>query len=104
MLSLATIKALQIYGIAIAISITVAVLIKILVLVTSRIERVAQKDQAPQETITPIKQNVPDEVVVAISAAISVVIGPHRILHIGESSHSWSHEGRSLQHAHQPKH
>ena len=42
--------------------------------------------------------------VAAIAAALAVVLGPHRILHISESKHSWSQQGRDAQHSHQPRH
>lgn len=107
MFSLAALKALQIYGIAIAISMFVAVLIKVLVVVTSRMERPAKSATSPQpQTIqhSAVSSKIPDEVVAAISAAISIVTGPHRILHIAASGRSWSTEGRSAQHHHQPRH
>lgn len=107
MLSLATIKALQIYGIAIVISMVVAVLIKVLVAMTSRVKRVATVAAVPQKTAaapTAAKAGIPDDVVAALSAAIAVIAGPHRILHIGESKRSWANEGRIAQHSHQPRH
>ena len=104
MFSLAAIKALQIYGISIAISMFVAVLIKMLVVVTSRVKPVAKVAKAPQKTVEP-PAGITDEVVAAISSAIAVVTSrPHRILHISESNPSWSNEGRVAQHSHQPRH
>lgn len=105
MLSLATVKALQIYGIAIAISLFVAVLIKALVSLTGRVEG-SKKTVAPPPPIdkpaaVPV---VPDEVVAVITAAVAALTTtPHRILHIAESSRSWTREGRSALHSHQPK-
>lgn len=106
MFSLAAIKALQIYGIAIAISMFVAVLIKVLVVVTSRMEQPAKVAEALQSPTDPraTSAQIPEEVVAAISAAISIVTGPHRILHIAASGRSWSTEGRNAQHHHQPRH
>lgn len=107
MFSLAAIKALQIYGIAIAISMFVAVLIKVLVIVTSRMERSAKRVVLQQPQVvqhSTVSSKIPDEVVAAISAAVSVVTGPHRILHIAASGRSWATEGRSAQHHHQPRH
>ena len=110
MFSLATLKALQIYGIAIAISMLVAVLIKVMVLVTGRLNKPAAPANArPQSpTATDRTQShrhaaVPDEVIAAISAALAVMTGPHRILHIAPSQVSWSLQGRSAQHSHQPQ-
>lgn len=108
--SLATLKALQIYGIAIGISMLVAVLIKVMVLVTGRLNKpAAQAKATPQPPAAtartqPHRQaGVPEEVVAAISAALAVITGPHRILHIAPSQASWSLQGRSAQHSHQPQ-
>ena len=110
MFSLATLKALQIYGIAIAISMLVAVLIKVMVLVTGRLNKPAApanaRPQSPTATdpTPPHRQAaVPDEVIAAISAALAVMTGPHRILNIAPSQVSWSLQGRSAQHSHQPQ-
>ncbi len=104
MFSIATIKAFQIYGISIAISMFVAVLIKILVTVTSRVKPVAQAAVAPPPFAEPATTKISGEVLAAISAAVKVAAGPHRILHIAESKRSWSSEGRIAQHTHQPRH
>ena len=104
MFSVAAIKALQIYGIAIAVSMVVAVLIKLLVVLTSQVKPAAKAataiDQPVENIIAP---GVPDEVVAAITAAVAVVCGPYRVLHIGESKRSWANEGRIAQHSHQPR-
>jgi len=105
MFSLAVVKSLQVYGIAIAVSMVVAVLIKLLVVLTSRVQPVAKAAAAvekPAEKL--IAPGVPDEVVAAITAAIAIVCGPYRVLHIGESKRSWANEGRIAQHTHQPRH
>lgn len=107
MVSLAIAKALQIYGIAIVISMLVAVMIKVLVALTGRVKKPAAAVQAPQVSAKikpPVQTGVPAEVVAAISAALATAMGPHRVLHIAESSQSWSHSGRSAQHSHQPRH
>ena len=106
MFSLAVIKSLQVYGIAIVISLAVAVLIKLLVVLTSRVQPVAKQAvpvaQAP--TAKVVAPGIPDEVVAAITAAVAVFCGPYRVLHIGESKRSWASEGRIAQHAsHQPR-
>ena len=93
MLSLATIKALQIYGIAIAVSMFVAVLIKVLVVLTSRSKPIAKVIAAPQKNAEPVTAGIPAEVLAAISGAVSIVTGQHDILHIAESKHSWANEG-----------
>ena len=107
MFSLAVIKSLQVYGIAIVVSMVVAVLIKLLVVLTSRVQPVAKKAapvvQAPAAPV--VAPGIPDEVVAAITAAVAVFCGPYRVLHIGESKRSWASEGRIAQHAsHQPRH
>ena len=104
MFSIATIKALQIYGISIAISMFVAVLIKVLVTVTSRVKPAAKATEVPQIVAEPSAEGISSEVIAAISSAITVVTGPHRILHIAESKRSWASEGRIAQHSHQPRH
>ena len=105
MFSLAVIKSLQVYGIAIIVSMGVAVLIKLLVVLTSRAKPLAKVAAAPQKMAEPIHPDIPAEVVAAIAAAVSVISGPHRILHIGESKRSWANQGRIAQHSsHQPRH
>ncbi|MDR1936266.1 MAG: hypothetical protein LBS49_11930 [Candidatus Accumulibacter sp.] len=108
MLSLSVIKALQVYAIAAAVSFLVAILIKVLVGVTGRLEKGTRRaPAAPRPAAAPAAPlspaAVPDEVVAVITAAVAVATGPHRILHIGESSHAWTHEGRAALHSHQPK-
>lgn len=106
MFSLATLKALQVYGISIVISMLVAVLIKIMVVATSRVGSSAKTVEAPKPRPAqpPVHTGVPSEVVAAVSAALAAVTGPHRILHIAESNRSWAHQGRIAQHSHQPRH
>lgn len=106
MFSLATLKALQVYGISIVISMLVAVLIKIMVVATSRVGSAAKTTEVPQpRPVQPVvRTGVPSEVVAAVSAALATITGPHRILHIAESNRSWAHQGRLAQHSHQPRH
>ena len=114
MFSAAVIKALQVYGIAIAVSLVVAVLIKLMVMLTGRAKRPATQAMATAaSSISPVvyktasttktsiapQSGIPDEVIAAISAAISIVMGPHRILRIEESSSSWADGGRAAHHA-----
>ena len=107
MFSLAVIKSLQVYGIAIVVSMVVAVLIKLLVVLTSRVQPVAKQAApvVPAPTAKVVAPGIPDEVVAAITAAVAVFCGPYRVLHIGESKRSWASEGRIAQHSsHQPRH
>lgn len=105
MFTLATIKALQVYGISIVISMLVAVLIKIMVVATSRVKPVAKTTTPKPVAQQPAQQaGIPGEVVAAISAALATVTGPHRILRIAESKQSWARAGRAAQHSHQPRH
>ncbi len=102
MLTAAIVKALQIYGIAIAISLLVALLIKVLVAATARLERAALSD-VPTGTVCPVGYGIPEDDVAALSAAIFVAIGPHRILHIAPTRHGWASGARAAQHSHPPR-
>lgn len=107
MLSLAVIKSLQIYGLTAVIAMLVAVLIKVMVFVTGRLERAANAaagTQAPVGTVCPVFLGIPDEDVAALSAAIFAMIGPHHILHISETRHTWSSQGRAAQHHSRAEH
>ncbi len=104
MFSLAVIKALQIYGIATIIAMLVAVLIKVMVSVTGKLERAAAPAPVPQGSVCPVLLGIPDEDVVALSAAIYAVIGPHHILHISESRQAWTSQGRAAQHTSHNEH
>jgi hypothetical protein len=103
MFSLAVIKSLQVYGIAIVVSMVVAVLIKLLVALTSHAKPAAKVAVTAQKPLERLAPGIPDEIVAAITAAVAVLSGPHRILHIGESKRSWASEGRIAQHSHQPR-
>lgn len=103
--ALAAIKAIQVYGVAIIISMVVAIFIKLLVVVTGRVNKPAVAAAPVQKISTPEPktEGVPVEIIAAITAAISVCTGPHRILHITETSNTWSKAGRNAQHTHQPR-
>lgn len=102
MLTASIVKALQVYGIAIAISMLVAVLIKLMVAATARLEQ-TRPHGVPIGTVCPIEQGIPDEDVAALSAAIFAAIGPHHILHIAPASHGWASSARASQHSHTPR-
>jgi len=105
MFSLATLKALEVYGISIVISMLVAVLIKIMVVATSRVKPDAKVVDTPKSVVqAPSTSGIPNEVVAALSGALATVTGPYRILHIAESKQSWARAGRTAQHSHQPRH
>ena len=98
MLNTAILFSLQIYGIVIVISMLVAVLIKIMVSVTGHLESRAALRESAQSEVHPVFDGIPEEDVAALSAAIFAVIGPHRILHIADTSHGWRSHGRAAQH------
>jgi hypothetical protein len=101
MVSAAIVKVLWMFGIAILISMGVALLIKLLVGFTARIERSAIfATAAPVTTVCPVGPGISDDDVAAVSAAIFAMIGPHRVVHIGEAGHghSWMAEGRAALH------
>jgi len=102
MLTVSIVKALQVYGIAIAISMLVALLIKVMVAATARIEQ-SGANEVPTGTVCPVEQGIPDEDVAALSAAIFAAIGPHHILHIAPASHGWASSARASQHSHTPR-
>jgi dienelactone hydrolase len=103
MLTVSIVKALQVYGIAIAISMLVALLIKVMVAATARMEQQARANEVPTGTVCPVDQGIPDEDVAALSAAIFAAIGPHHILHIAPASHGWASSARASQHSHTPR-
>jgi len=101
MVSVAVVKVLVVFGIAIVVSMMVAVLIKLLVGFTARIERAAIfGGGAPPATVCPVGPGIADEDVAAVSAAVFALIGPHRVVHIAETGHghSWTAEGRAALH------
>ena len=102
MLTVSIVKALQVYGIAIAISMLVALLIKVMVAATARMEQ-AGANEVPTGTVCPVDQGIPDDDVAALSAAIFAAIGPHHILHIAPASHGWASSARASQHSHTPR-
>lgn len=98
MMTAAALKALQVLGIAIIVSMIVALLIRLLVRLGARADR-TRPAELPTGTVCPIAGGVPEEDVAALSAAIFTMIGPHHILHIGQSHHTWSSDGRTAHHS-----
>ena len=88
------IKSLQVYGIAIAVSMLVAVMIKLMVALMAPSKRQAIKPTAPvivavAPRAAPLPASgIPDEVVAAIAGALTVIVGPHRVIHIAETESS----------------
>lgn len=102
-----------VYGLAFVIAMGAALLIKLIVSVLAFGEsRAAAKAatatasavaQAPSPPV--MAGDIPPHHLVAIAAAAHVMVGAHRILHIGAASSGrvWSTEGRLAQHnAHHP--
>lgn len=94
-------KLFQVGAISIAVSMAVAVVIKLLVMLTARLERTAPAPvvtDVPVGKVCPVNFGIPEEDIAALSAAIFVAMGPHKILHIAESRSGWTSEGRAAQH------
>lgn len=98
-------KTAQIFGIIATISMLVAVIIKLLVMSTGRISKAKPlpKPATPSAAPPAIAEGIPAEVVAAITAALAVVTGPHRVLRIAESQRNWSNQGRITQHYRLPR-
>ena len=103
MLSAAILTAVQVYGIAIVVSLIIAIMIRVLVKLATPKKRAAPQPVAAKETVKPpvvpapaktggtrssAHAGTPEEVVAAISGALAVVIGPHRILGISRNDSS----------------
>ena len=95
-------KSIHVFGIVIVISMLVAVIIKLLVMSTGRLGKAKPLPKPAAASAAPpaIAEGIPAEVVAAITAALAVVTGPHRVLRIAESQRSWSAQARISQHAH----
>ena len=105
MFGTALVKAVQIYALAIFIAMFVAVLIKAMVVVMQRLERRSPEvPEFPMGTVCPVDLGIPEEDVAALTAAIFAMIGPHRILHIGETRPAWTSQGRAAQHTSHGEH
>ncbi|HLA36275.1 MAG TPA: hypothetical protein VJ001_15535 [Rhodocyclaceae bacterium] len=95
-------KLFQVSAISIVVSMGVAVVIKLLVMLTARLERATSApamSDVPEGKICPVNFGIPEEDIAALSAAIFVAMGPHKILHIAEARSGWANEGRAAQHS-----
>lgn len=98
------IKTLWIYGLAAVVSMLIALVIKLVVVVLGRAERplpTTTAAPAPAPATAAPAFDVAADHVAAISAAVSALVGSHRIVHIEHSRHreGWLAEGRHAQHA-----
>jgi hypothetical protein len=94
------VKTLWMYGLAIVVSLAIAVVIKLIVVVLNALERkpaAARAATAPPPVPT---FDVGADHVAAISAAVYVMIGSHRIVHIEDTRRGgeWVVEGRLAHH------
>lgn len=100
-----------IYGIVIIVSMLVAAVIRGIVIVLSR---QAAKDEAKappkpavsKPTVPPVIVGVPQEHIAAISAAVAMMMGAHRIVHIEMANRGfgWTSEARTTHHtSHLPR-
>jgi hypothetical protein len=77
----------------------------------SRPRRVKAEEKKAAEPLPAGDQDIPIEHVAVIAAAVSAILGQHRIVHIEPARHAeeWTSEGRQALHLshsppHQPKH
>ncbi len=101
-----------IYSIVIIISMLVATIIRGIVILLSRQVKTEIRDIAPVKSMTAdvnktvIISEIPQEHIAAISAAITLMIGMHRIVHIeiANRSFGWTSEARTTHHtSHAPR-
>nr|VFJ71133.1 MAG: hypothetical protein BECKFM1743A_GA0114220_105772 [Candidatus Kentron sp. FM]VFJ71788.1 MAG: hypothetical protein BECKFM1743C_GA0114222_106131 [Candidatus Kentron sp. FM]VFK19157.1 MAG: hypothetical protein BECKFM1743B_GA0114221_106001 [Candidatus Kentron sp. FM] len=95
----AILLSMQVYGLAIVISLLVAVVVRGVVSTLSVLEKKADAP-APSAVSTMVDEDDEDHIV-AISAAVWAMIGPHRIVHIESRGRGriWTAEGRFAHHA-----
>ncbi|GAB4396643.1 MAG: hypothetical protein OHK0048_02140 [Rhodoferax sp.] len=96
----AVVFSLQLYALAAGIALAVAGLIKALVWGFTRAQAQPTAPAAlPVGEVCPLPDAIPDADVAAIAAALTVLMGPHRVLHIVERRAAWTLEGRAAQHS-----
>ncbi len=90
---------ISIFGLAVVISLLVAVVIRGIVVLVSR-GGPSEPTTEPQAQSTRPDTIQPSEVA-AIAAALSAVLGEHRIVHVARAGRdrTWTYEGRSAHHA-----
>lgn len=99
---------LFVYGLAIIVAMGAALLIKLIVGALALAESRAPATTAPVAAPSPAAVAaglIPEHHLVAIAAAAYVMVGAHRIVHIGHVSNGpvWSTEGRLAHHgSHRP--
>lgn len=99
-----------IYGIVIVVSMLVAAVIRGIVIVLSRqaaqAEAKAPPKPAPAAAAQPVVAGIPQEHIAAISAAVAMMVGAHRIVHIEMANRGfgWTSEARTTHHtSHAPR-
>ncbi|MBK8507530.1 MAG: OadG family transporter subunit [Candidatus Competibacter sp.] len=99
-----------IYGIVIVVSMLVAAVIRGIVIVLSRqaaqAEAKAPPKPAPVAAAQPVVAGIPQEHIAAISAAVAMMVGAHRIVHIEMANRGfgWTSEARTTHHtSHAPR-
>ncbi len=100
-----------IYGIVVVISMLVAAVIRGIVILLSRQADKAEatapaKATAPAPVAKPIAIGIPQEHIAVISAAVAMMMGAHRIVHIEMANRGfgWTAEARTTHHtSHLPR-
>ncbi|MBL8250766.1 MAG: OadG family protein [Candidatus Competibacter sp.] len=99
-----------IYGIVIVVSMLVAAIIRGIVIVLSRQAAQAEAKAPPKPATAPAAQpaitGIPQEHIAAISAAVAMMMGAHRIVHIEMANRGfgWTAEARTTHHtSHAPR-
>ncbi|GAB4216634.1 MAG: hypothetical protein Fur007_17050 [Rhodoferax sp.] len=96
----AMVFSLQLYALAAGIALAVAGLIRALVWGFARAQpKPTALAVLPVGEVCPLPDAIPDADVAAIGAALTVLMGPHRVLHIADSRPAWTIEGRAAQHS-----
>lgn len=95
-----------IYSIVVVISMLVAAVIRGIVIVLSRQAAHAEASAPPKPVAKPVAVGIPPEHIAAISAAVAMMMGAHRIVRIEMAQHGfgWTSEARATHHtSHLPR-